>query len=157
MNFKALMVAMLSALLLILSATARAEVIDEEYTWNDPALGQRFEALTYELRCPKCQNQNVADSNAPIAKDIRVKVAEMLNAGYSNEEIIDFMVARYTEFVTYRTRFNWRTMWLYIAPAMLFGVGVLGLIYRTRRPKTTVTLTDEQQAKLDALLKSKRK
>ena len=157
MNSNPFLTVLLSAMLLVGSAVSYAEVIDEEYIWSQPGLDLRFEQLTYELRCPKCQNQNVADSNAPIAKDIRVKVAELLNEGLTNEEIIDFMVARYSEFVTYRTRINWRTIWLYVAPAALFGVGVAGLLVRTRRTKPSVTLTDEQQARLDALLKPKRK
>ena len=158
MNSNPFLTLLLSAMLLLGSVVGYAEVIDEEYIWTQPGLDVRFEQLTYELRCPKCQNQNVADSAAPIAKDIRVKVAEMLNEGYTNKEIIDFMVARYTEFVTYRTRINWRTVWLFAAPAMLFGIGVLGLLLRTRRTRPTVTLTDEQQARLDVLLtKPKRK
>jgi cytochrome c-type biogenesis protein CcmH len=158
MNSNSFLALVMSALLMLVSVVGHTEVIDEEYIWSKPGLDVRFEQLAYELRCPKCQNQNVADSAAPIAKDIRVKVAEMLNEGYTNEEIIDFMVARYTEFVTYRTRINWRTIWLYLAPAMLFGVGVLGLLFRTRRATPTVTLTDEQQARFDLLLtKPKRK
>lgn len=157
MNSNPFLTLILSAMLLLGSVVGYAEVIDEEYIWSQPGLDLRFEQLTYELRCPKCQNQNVADSAAPIAKDIRVKVAEMLNEGYTNEEIIDFMVARYTEFVTYRTRINWRTIWLYAAPAILFGIGVLGLVFRTRRSHPEVKLTEAQQVKLAALLKPKKK
>ena len=125
MNSKNLIYLILS--FLIVATFSQAAVIDEEFIWNAPGLDLRYEKLSYELRCPKCQNQNVADSAAPIANDIRKKVAEMLNEGYTDKEIIDFMVARYTEFVTYRTRINWRTIWLYAAPAALFGIGVLGV------------------------------
>lgn len=139
--------------LLVLATSSLAEFKD--YNWQNPELEARYEQLTFELRCPKCQNQNVADSNAPIAEDIRDKVAEMLLAGNTNKEIVDHMVDRYTDFVTYKTRINWRTIWLYIAPAALLVLGVLALVFRTRRMgnKKTV-ITDEQQELLDQLLKS---
>jgi len=148
-HFKLIMAACLT---LFLSSVSLAEFKD--YNWQDPELEARFEELTFELRCPKCQNQNVADSDAPIAEDIRDKVVELLLAGNTNKEIVDHMIDRYTEFVTYKTRINWRTIWLYVAPAALLVLGVLALIFRTRRATSQTELTAEQQAKIDELLKS---
>lgn len=134
------------------SVTVLAGPEDYNYQFESAELQERYKKLTYELRCPKCQNQNVADSNAPIALDIRAKVYELLNLGKTDKEIVDYMVERYTEFVTYKTRLSWFTVWLYILPAILLLVGLLGLYLRTRKTKETVSLSQEQQDEIDQLL-----
>ena len=88
-------------LLLTLAASTTYAVI-ETYEFSSPALEARYKALSQELRCPKCQNQNIADSNADISRDLRAIVHEQLEAGASDEEIIAFLVDRYGEFVRYR-------------------------------------------------------
>ena len=80
----------------------------ETYEFSDPELEQRYQQLSQELRCPKCQNQNIADSNAPISQDLRKLLYQQLEAGADDEEILEYMVARYGEFVRYRPRFERR-------------------------------------------------
>ncbi|HAN29169.1 MAG TPA: cytochrome c-type biogenesis protein CcmH, partial [Haliea salexigens] len=92
--------ASLLGVMLLLSAYAAAVI--ETYEFSTPALEARYQLLSEELRCPKCQNQNIADSNAPISQDLRRLLHQQLEAGASDEEILEFMVARYGEFVRYR-------------------------------------------------------
>ncbi|AJQ96719.1 cytochrome c-type biogenesis protein [Gynuella sunshinyii] len=141
--------------LLLSSGFGFSAVSDYKYDWNNPGLELRYEKLTKELRCPKCQNQNVADSDAPISQDIRDKVYELLNDGKTDKEIVDFMIARYSEFVTYRTRLSWSTIWLYLGPVLLLTLGIIVLIVRTRKPIKQLELTEEQLRKADELLNRK--
>ena len=96
-----------------------AWAVIETYEFSSPELEQRYQDLSAELRCPKCQNQNIADSNAPIAKDLRKLLYQQLEEGASDEEIRDHMVARYGEFVRYRPSFSGATVILWLAPALL--------------------------------------
>jgi cytochrome c-type biogenesis protein CcmH len=102
--------------LLLLSGTALAVI--ETYEFSDPELEERYRQLSTELRCPKCQNQNIADSNAPISQDLRKLLYQQLEAGANDEEILDYMVARYGEFVRYRPRFSGATAVLWLAPLL---------------------------------------
>jgi cytochrome c-type biogenesis protein CcmH len=141
--------------LLLLCRQALALV--ETYNFSTPELEARYQHLSEELRCPKCQNQNIADSNAPIAQDLRKQLHQQLEAGASDEQILDYMVARYGEFVRYRPRFGGTTLWLWLAPAMLFmaALGVLLLTLRSRAKPTgavAVALNAEEQARLQSLL-----
>ena len=79
-----------------------AQAVIETYEFSDADLERRYHRLSDELRCPKCQNQTISDSNAPIAKDLRFLLHEQLESGASDDEILSFMVARYGEFVRYR-------------------------------------------------------
>ncbi|NND68116.1 MAG: cytochrome c-type biogenesis protein CcmH, partial [Halioglobus sp.] len=81
-------------MLLLLLAILPAHAVIETYEFSDPALEERYQELSAELRCPKCQNQNIADSNAPIAQDLRKTLHMKLEEGASNDEILDYMVAR---------------------------------------------------------------
>jgi cytochrome c-type biogenesis protein CcmH len=97
----------------------------------------RFRALTQELRCLVCQNQNIADSNAPLAADLREQVKSQLLAGRSNDEIMVYVTARYGDFVLYRPRLKSNTLLLWLAPALLVLLGlliVLNLAFRRRLP-----------------------
>ena len=85
--------------LLVLMFTASAYGVIETYEFSEPELEQRYRQLSAELRCPKCQNQNIADSNAPISQDLRKLLYEKLEEGASDQQILDHMVARYGEFV----------------------------------------------------------
>jgi cytochrome c-type biogenesis protein CcmH len=116
--------------LLLLSASASAVI--ETYEFSDPELEQRYRQLSTELRCPKCQNQNIADSNAPISQDLRKLLHEQLEAGADDEEILDYMVARYGEFVRYRPRFSGATAVLWLAPVLLLLVGVAAAVLTLR-------------------------
>ncbi len=147
---------MLRALLLIagLSLSSAALAVIETYEFADETLRERFADLADELRCPKCQNQNIADSNAPIAADLRKQLHAQLHEGRSDREIVEYMVNRYGEFVLYRPRVNNVTLVLWAAPAILLLLAVLVLrsSMRGRAPAAAGTLSAAEQAKLDALL-----
>jgi cytochrome c-type biogenesis protein CcmH len=101
----------------------------ETYDFNDSTLELRYKQLSAELRCPKCQNQNIAASDAPIARDLRKLLHRQLQAGDSDEEILQYMVARYGEFVLYRPRFEGVTLLLWLFPVvLLFAAGLM--VYR---------------------------
>ncbi len=147
---------MIRALLLVaglaLSGTALAVI--ETYEFEDESLRERFATLADELRCPKCQNQNIADSNAPIAADLRKQLHAQLHDGRSNDEIVAYMVDRYGEFVLYRPRVNNVTLVLWAAPAILLVLALLVLrsSMRGRAAASSAALSAEEQARLDALL-----
>ena len=122
---------------LMLLAPLSAQAAIDAYEFSDPEREERFQQLTNELRCPKCQNQNIADSDAPLASDLRREVHRMLEEGEPDDSIIDFMVTRYGEFVLYRPRVTETTWLLWYGPFVLLGIGVLVvvLISRNRRQK----------------------
>jgi len=134
----------------------------DAYQFDDLAKQERFQKLSYELRCPKCQNQNIADSNATIAKDLRTKMYQMLQAGKTDQDIIDYMVARYGDFVLYKPKVKPQTYLLWYGPGLLLILGliVIVLIIRSRRKsyqainENQVTLSDTDAKKLNALLKT---
>jgi len=143
-------------LLAMLAAFPAAAVI-ETYEFSSEDLEQRYQTLSGELRCPKCQNQNIADSNAPISQDLRKLLYQQLEQGASDQEILDYMVARYGEFVRYRPRFSGATAILWLAPALLLLAAVVVVFFNVRsrrdtRTTTTATLSDEDQQQLQALL-----
>ncbi|MDG2460362.1 MAG: cytochrome c-type biogenesis protein CcmH [Luminiphilus sp.] len=142
--------------LFLWSVDGRAVI--ETYEFASAELEARYHRLSQELRCPKCQNQNIADSNAPIARDLRVVLHEQLESGASDDEILAFMVARYGEFVRYRPDVDRNTIWLWTAPVLLLGLGVvaLGWHLRARRSGGQSPLTPAEQARVEALLKGSR-
>jgi len=99
----------------------------------DPALEARARDLSKELRCMVCQNQSIDDSDAPLARDLRLLVRERLKAGDSDRQVLDFLTARYGEFVLLRPRFGWDTAALWLAPAAVLLIGAYGLIALVRR------------------------
>lgn len=105
----------------LFSAAAVAEI--KVYEFKTPELERRYQNLTQELRCLVCQNQNIADSHAELAQDLRGKVYELLNKGDSDSQIVDYMTERYGDFVLYRPPLNWKTLLLWLGPALavLFG------------------------------------
>ena len=143
-------------ILVILSSVFTASAADT-YVFKDEVTEKRYRALVKELRCPKCQNQNLADSNSPIAKDLRNEVYELLAQGKADKEIVDFMVARYGDFVLYRPKVSNVTYVLWFGPAilLLIGVIVVVLILRRNRQPQAKSLSEEQQEKLKNLLKDK--
>ena len=126
--------------LLIPLASLNANAVIETYEFSSPELEVRYKALSQELRCPKCQNQNIADSNAPISRDLRAIVHEQLEAGASDEEIIVYLVDRYGEFVRYRPGVDNNTFWLWSAPLilLLMALTVVWLQIRGDRKVSTV-------------------
>jgi cytochrome c-type biogenesis protein CcmH len=146
-----------SIFLFVLYSISYAFSASEILTFDSDELRERYAQLTFQLRCPKCQNQNVADSNAPISLDIRQKTYEMLHQGYSDQEIIDFMVQRYTEFVIYKPQFSMVTIWLWIVPLSILLVGGLILVRLTRSSgsEAEADLSNKESARLKALLEEK--
>ena len=124
----------LATLLLLLAFTSIALAIDTDKAFDDPALQARYEHIIEEVRCLKCQNQSIKDSNAFLAGDLRREIRRMLSEGKTDQEIYDFLVARYGEFALYRPRMSGKTLVLWVAPiALLLGGGfVLVNILRRR-------------------------
>jgi len=148
--------AVLVALTLGLWAIPSMAVI-ETYEFSDPALEARYHALSEELRCPKCQNQNIAASNAPISRDLRRLLYEQLEAGATDEEIRDYMVARYGEFVLYRPRFTGINVLLWLAPLLLLAAGgaVVFFILRSRGApsRRAAGMSEDERARVRELLR----
>ena len=120
----------------------------------DPALEARVTAVASELRCLVCQNQTLADSNAPLAVDLRDQIREQMQQGASERDIVDYMVARYGDFVRYRPPFKATTMLLWAGPALLMVAGFAVLYFRLRRRRGEAQpgLSDEQRSRAQALL-----
>ncbi|MCU0832543.1 MAG: cytochrome c-type biogenesis protein CcmH [Rhizobiaceae bacterium] len=153
------MMARLAAILLavaaLFAAPALAVMPDERLA--DPAMEERARVISKDLRCMVCQNQSIDDSDAPLAKDLRVIVRERLMAGDSNREVIDFVVARYGEFVLLRPRMNLNTVALWASPLVLVLGGIALIAIRRRRAESLATiatgLTPEEEAQLAEVLR----
>lgn len=145
----------LVAVLLVLAPMASAQVADV-YNFETTQQEQRFQDLIDELRCPKCQNQNIADSNSPISKDMRAEVYRRMRAGESNDQIVDALVDRFGEFILYRPQVEKRTILLWATPAIAVLGGllvVIGVIVRSRRQTgETPELTAEEKARVAKIL-----
>ncbi len=143
-------------LLLAWMAFAPAAVAVESQFSLDPAQEERFRELAKELRCPKCQNQSLFDSGAGVADDLRWAIIRQIKEGKSDEEIIDYMVTRYGDFVRYRPVFDNRTLILWIGPFVLLLVGVAVLVYQIRKRRRLVEeakLDEAHRARVEALLR----
>lgn len=122
----------------------------------DPALEARARAISAELRCMVCQNQSIDDSNADLAKDLRLLVRERLKRGDTDQQVFDYLVSRYGEFVLLKPRMTIRNIALWGMPVALILIGGVTLIVLSRRRRVTpasVPLTAEEQARVDALMK----
>lgn len=126
------------------------------HTFASDADQARFKQLTVELRCPKCQNQDLADSNAPIAADLRNQIIVMIEQGKSNQEIVAYMVDRYGEFVLYKPRFDGYNVILWLAPVLFVCIGfivVLVIVRANKKITLSLPLDDEEkQRQLEKLL-----
>ena len=150
----------IAAAVLGLSMAGMAHAAIDTYEFAKEGDRERFRELTRELRCPKCQNQDIADSNAPIAADLRKEIFRMLGEGKDNQQIIDFMVDRYGDFVRYQPALTGKTALLWFGPAglLLAGVVVMAVIVRRRRAAPTDgsdALSPEERKRLDQLLDTK--
>ena len=119
---KRLLIACLLGAVVGLGLVGVARAAIDTYEFKDEVERERFRSLTEELRCPKCQNQNIADSNAPIATDLRREIYRMLDDGRSDKEIVDFLVMRYGDFVMYKPPLDSRTWLLWYGPFGLLGL-----------------------------------
>jgi cytochrome c-type biogenesis protein CcmH len=153
----------LSALLLTfalsLSIAGAANAVQPDEVLPDPALEARARAISEGLRCLVCQNQSIDDSEAPLAKDLRLLVRERLKAGDSDQEIVDFIVARYGEFVLLKPRFESQTLLLWLATPAVFLAAILLVASAYRRRKSaqeqTAPLSVNEQQRLKQLLDEK--
>jgi cytochrome c-type biogenesis protein CcmH len=153
----------LIAMILLLVTATHAVAVQPDEMLKDPAQETRARELSKQLRCMVCQNQSIDDSDAPLARDLRILVRERLQAGDSNQQVIDFLVQRYGEFVLLRPRLHWRTALLWLAPPLLLIGGGLVLFLVARRRGASAAadaaapqggaLTAEEERRLAALIK----
>lgn len=152
---------LLTAGLLGLTLSLGAQAAIDTYEFKDEAARERYRTLTEELRCPKCQNQNIADSDAPIAMDLRREIYRMLQEGQSDDQIVDYLVDRYGDFVRYKPPVNAKTLLLWYGPVALLVIGffVLAMILVRRRRSGAAaashTLSEAERARLAQLLDKK--
>ncbi|WP_404840945.1 cytochrome c-type biogenesis protein CcmH [Alteromonas sp. KUL42] len=144
-------IAFLTAVFVALPATY---AVEDKYEFDSPQQRESFLQLTAELRCPMCQNQNIADSDAMIAHDMRRKVYSLLKQGKSEQEVIDYMKARYGDFVHYKPPVTLATLWLWLGPVFFIVVALIVVIRRR-----SVTPPEDMAAKLakaDAMLEQEK-
>lgn len=148
---------LIAALILGLGVMAGSLAAIDTLEFPDDGQRQRYYDLTSVLRCPKCQNQNIAESSAPIAHDLRGEIHRMLGEGRSDEQIIEFMVSRYGDFVLYKPPLSSRTALLWFGPAGLLlagGVAVAAIVASRRRSRTEAgrALSDAERHRLARVL-----
>src|SRR5919201_39045 len=124
------------AISIVFEFAATAVAVQPDEMLADPALETRARNLSRELRCMVCQNQSIDDSDAPLARDLRILVRERLKAGDSDSQVLDFLTARYGQFVLLKPRFGWDTAILWLAPAAVLLLGALGLFSLLRRRRS---------------------
>jgi cytochrome c-type biogenesis protein CcmH len=152
----------LIVVVLMLAAPVPAFAVQPDEVLTDAALEARARVLSKELRCMVCQNQSIDDSDAPLARDLRILVRERLQAGDSDQRVIDFLVARYGEFVLLKPRFSLHTALLWLGPAAILLIGAVGLFMVARRYQTRARsglaipaeakLTPAEEARLSEIL-----
>ena len=147
----------LAAAVFIVLASVPALAVQPDEVLKDPALERRARDLSAGLRCLVCQNQSIDESDAPLARDLRVLVRERLKAGDDNREVQDFVVQRYGEFVLLKPTLGLHTALLWLSPVLVLGAGAAGLFVALRRRKdATAPLSPQERAALDALLERDR-
>lgn len=146
-------------LTLLLATVARASVEVEQL--SSPELQARYQILIEEMRCPKCQNQNLAGSDSMVATDLRREIRRLLEEGFTDQEINEYMVARYGDFVLYRPPLQRNTIALWIAPGVFAALGLIALVMIVMRSRSgrgqsqaaeAEELTDEERRQLARLL-----
>lgn len=155
---------LIASLLLMagLFGAGQARAAIDVYTFDSDAQEQTFRELTKELRCPKCQNQDIADSNAGLAKDLRDKTYQMVREGKDKQAVVDYMVARYGNFILYDPPLMASTLILWLGPLLVIVIGAVTLVVRSRRRSPAAVqaesaLSEQEQARLAALLKEEEK
>ncbi len=145
-------------LALILLVPIGAHAVEPSEILKDPALEARARDISTGLRCLVCQNQSIDDSNAQLAADLRVLIRDRLVAGDSNEQAVNYLVARYGEYILLKPQFNWHTvlLWLAAPAVLLFGLVLAISIYR-RRSAPVPPLSATEQADLDRALSDRSK
>ncbi|MBW3759468.1 cytochrome c-type biogenesis protein CcmH [Aeromonas jandaei] len=155
---------LIASLLLLLGWVVQVPAMAaiDVYTFDNDNQEQVFRELTRELRCPKCQNQDIADSNAGLAKDLRDKTYQMVRQGKDKDEIVDYMVARYGNFILYNPPLMASTLILWLGPLLVIVIGLGVVVMRSLRPVAAAkpvdsALSEEEQRRLAELLKEEEK
>ena len=125
----------------------------DEYEFANAERAATFKALTQELRCPKCQNQNIADSDAIVAKDLRDKVLVLVNEGKSKQEVIDYMIDRYGYFVHYHPPVTPATIVLWVLPVLIVIIGFGFIVFRQKKASKKQKWNAQDEEKLAQLIK----
>lgn len=142
------------ALLLLIGLSAQAAI--DVYEFESPEQEQRYRLLIEELRCPKCQNQNLAGSDAGVATDLKNRAYELMKEGKSDEEIRAHLIERYGDFITYRPPLRAGTLLLWIGPFVLLLLAAVILVWRVRRPAAApAAISAEERERLARLLDDK--
>jgi cytochrome c-type biogenesis protein CcmH len=143
---------LLFLLALLASLAGPALAVQPDEVMKDPALEMRARALSGELRCLVCQNESIDDSEAPLARDIRVLIRERIGKGESNDSVRAYLVSRYGDFILLKPPFKPETLLLWLSPVLTLGLGVTAALYARRRaPSATPRLSEEEEARLAAL------
>lgn len=141
---------------LVLLTPLTANATEELMQFKDAQQQALYRELTAELRCPKCQNQNIADSNAVVAVDMREKTYQLVQQGQNKEQVIDFMKQRYGDFVHYQPPVQWSTIWLWLAPLLLVAGLFFVMLQKQRKSQQDaaeiVVADQELEQKLQALI-----
>jgi cytochrome c-type biogenesis protein CcmH len=137
---------------LLASLAGPAFAVQPDEVMKNPALEARARALSSELRCLVCQNESIDDSEAPLARDIRILIRERIGKGESNDAVRAYLVSRYGDFILLKPPFKPETLLLWLSPVLVLGLGVGAALFAYRRaPSATTRLTAEEEARLAAL------
>ena len=150
----------LALLIVVMGLASPAFAVQPNEILDDPALEQRARSISAELRCMVCQNQSIDDSDAELARDLRVLVRERLVSGDTDEQVYDYVVSRYGEFVLLRPRLSIQTLALWAAPILVMGAGIAAIatFLRNRDPlQAGPTLTEGEEKAIADLLKERSK
>ena len=141
----------IGTLLLLLSTVLNAQ---EMLQFDNDSQRDLYRSLTAELRCPQCQNQNIADSNAIVAVDMRQKTYELVRQGQERQQVLDYMINRYGDFVHYQPPLNRYTLWLWLSPVLMLTLLLGTAIYRrSKQSQQNVDTQSELNTELDQLIK----
>jgi cytochrome c-type biogenesis protein CcmH len=145
-----------AALSILLIVSGPTQAVQPDEMLKDPVLEARARDLSRELRCMVCQNQSIDDSEAPLARDLRLLVRERLGKGDSDQQVLDFLVSRYGQFVLLRPPLEWRSLLLWGLPPVALIAGLIGLLIKVRRqnsaPDGAEVLSQDEQRRLSTLV-----
>ena len=140
-------------LLLLIGCGAPALAVQPDEVMKDPALEARARSLSTELRCMVCQNESIDDSEAPLARDIRILIRQRIANGESNDAVRDYLVSRYGDFILLKPRFKLETLLLWLGPPLILCAGLATAFRaRLRSPAATEPLSDKEEADLAAIM-----
>ena len=144
------MKALIFGLTIILLSSFSTMAVNPDEVLDDPLLEKRARALSVNIRCLVCQNQSIDDSNADLARDLRILVRERLIAGDSDTEVLDYLISRYGDFVMLKPPFKGSTFILWLGPLFVFILAVIGLVIYFRRRQTELANTSDSSSRLSS-------